>query len=59
MARLLTILRRPVDGDQTGRERTARLLLIGWLRSACILWTSLLRDFRIGSPPCLACPHGP
>ncbi|MDP9161240.1 MAG: hypothetical protein M3O09_13555 [Acidobacteriota bacterium] len=28
-ALLLTILRRPVDGDVVGRERTARLLLIG------------------------------
>ena len=29
LALLLTVLRRPVDGDQSGRERTARLLLIG------------------------------
>jgi hypothetical protein len=29
VALLLTILRRPVDGDRVGRERTARLFLIG------------------------------
>lgn len=35
MALLLTILRRPVDGDQVGRERTARLFLIG-LAAQCM-----------------------
>jgi hypothetical protein len=35
VALLLTILRRPVDGDQVGRERTARLFLIG-LTAQCM-----------------------
>jgi hypothetical protein len=29
MALLLTILRRPVEGDSAGREQTARLFLLG------------------------------
>ena len=35
MAVLLTILRRPVEGDLVGRERTARLFLIG-LAAQCM-----------------------
>jgi hypothetical protein len=35
VALLLTILRRPVDGDLAGRERTARVFLIG-LAAQCI-----------------------
>jgi hypothetical protein len=35
LALLLTILRRPVDGDPAGRERTARVFLIG-LAAQCM-----------------------
>jgi len=35
VALLLTILRRPVDGDRVGRERTVRLFLIG-LAAQCM-----------------------
>ena len=35
VALLLTILRKPVDGDLAGRERTARLFLIG-LAAQCL-----------------------
>jgi hypothetical protein len=35
VALLLTILRRPVDGDLVGREQTARLFLLG-LAVQCI-----------------------
>ncbi len=38
MALLLTILRRPVDGDLVGRERTARIFLIG-LAAQCLHFT--------------------
>jgi hypothetical protein len=58
LALLLTILRRPVDGDLAGREQTARLFLLGLAVQCMHFMGSLLPIFRIGFPRCLVFPHG-
>lgn len=56
VALLLTILRKPVDDDQTSRERTARLLLIG-LAAQCLHFTEeFVTRFQERFPALLGLP---
>jgi len=57
LALLLTILRKPVEGDLAGRERTSRIFLIG-LAAQCLHFMEEFVNFRIGFPRCWASPHG-
>ncbi len=51
-ALLLTILRNPIDGDLTSRERTARLFLIGLAAQCLHFMEEFVTRSRIGFPRC-------
>jgi hypothetical protein len=55
-ALLLTILRRPVDGDLTGRERTARLFLIGLAAQSLHFMEEFVTRFEDRFPALLGLP---
>lgn len=56
MALLLTILRRPVDGDLVGRERTARLFLIGLAAQCMHFMEEFVTRFQERFPTLLGLP---
>ena len=56
MALLLTILRRPVDGDLAGREQTARLFLLGLAVQCMHFMEEFLTHFQDRFPALLGLP---
>ncbi len=56
MAVLLTILRRPVDGDLVGRERTVRLFLIGLAAQCMHFMEEFVTRFQDRFPTLLGLP---
>ena len=56
MALLLTILRRPVDGDRVGRERTVRLFLIGLAAQCMHFMEEFVTRFQDRFPTLLGLP---
>ncbi|MGD0507457.1 MAG: HXXEE domain-containing protein [Terriglobales bacterium] len=56
VALLLTILRRPVDGDLVGRERTARLFLIGLAAQCMHFMEEFVTRFQERFPTLLGLP---
>jgi Protein of unknown function with HXXEE motif len=59
VALLLTILRRPVDGDLAGRERTARLFLIGLAAQCLHFMEEFVTRFQDRFPALLGLPAWP
>lgn len=56
VALLLTILRRPVDGDLAGRERTAHLFLIGLVAQCLHFIEEFVTQFQDRFPMLLGLP---
>ena len=56
MALLLTILRRPVDSDLAGRERTARLFLMGLAAQCLHFMEEFVTRFQDRFPALLGLP---
>ncbi len=56
VALLLTVLRRPVDGDLASRERTARLLLLGLAVQCMHFMEEFLTHFQDRFPALLGLP---
>lgn len=56
LALLLTILRRPVDGDLVGRERTVRLFLIGLAAQCMHFMEEFVTRFQDRFPALLGLP---
>jgi Protein of unknown function with HXXEE motif len=56
VALLLTILRRPVDGDLVGRERTARIFLIGLAAQCLHFMEEFVTRFQDRFPALLGLP---
>ncbi len=56
VALLLTILRGPVDGDQVGRERTARVFLIGLAAQCLHFMEEFVTRFQDRFPTLLGLP---
>jgi hypothetical protein len=59
VALLLTILRRPVEGDLAGHERTARLFLIGLAAQSLHFMEEFVTRFQIRFPGLLGLPAWP
>jgi hypothetical protein len=59
VALLLTILRRPVDGDLAGRERVARLFLIGLAAHCLHFMEEFVTRFHDRFPALLGLPAWP
>ena len=53
---MLTVLRRPVDGDLAGRERTARLFLLGLAVQCMHFMEEFLTHFQDRFPALLGLP---
>src|SRR5713101_1891262 len=59
VALLLTIVRRPVDSDLAGRERTARLFLIGLAAQCLHFMEEFVTRFQDRFPALLGLPAWP